>query len=164
MSEAVAVLVGTTKGAFVVTSESGRADWTVHGPFCDGWPINHVIGDASTGRLWAVGGGAWSGAGVWRTDASRAEWSLAKLASGEMDAWVTANPEEAAGYGLSPTEPAPFTGEMDALWSIALCGDHLYAGAKPAMLFRSGDGGATWLKVETLGAHPSRETWEPGAA
>lgn len=52
------LLVGTTKGLFILEGAPGRAAWRVTGPFCDGWPINHVVGDAATGRLWAGGGGA----------------------------------------------------------------------------------------------------------
>ena len=64
---AVRLLVGTTKGAFVLDGDAGRARWAVRGPYCGGWPINHVIGDPATGTMWAGGGGDWSGAGVWRS-------------------------------------------------------------------------------------------------
>ena len=63
-ADSVTVLVGTTKGAFLVSGGSERESWTVRGPFCEGWPINHVIGDPDTGTLWAGGGGEWHGAGV----------------------------------------------------------------------------------------------------
>lgn len=52
MSEAVSVLVGTTKGAVVVSSVSNHPDWIVHGPLCNGWSITHMIGDAAAGRLY----------------------------------------------------------------------------------------------------------------
>ena len=42
---AIRLLVGTTKGAFVLDGDADRARWAVRGPYCDGWPINHVIGD-----------------------------------------------------------------------------------------------------------------------
>ncbi|MXW85918.1 MAG: hypothetical protein F4Z55_08380 [Boseongicola sp. SB0667_bin_21] len=61
----VSLLVGTTKGLFQVTSED-RAAWSVDGPHCNLWPINHAIGDAGKGVIWAAGGGDWEGAGVWR--------------------------------------------------------------------------------------------------
>ena len=59
----LSVLVGTTKGLFLINGSAGRTDWTVRGPFCDGWPINHAIGDPETGTIWAGGGGEWNGAG-----------------------------------------------------------------------------------------------------
>lgn len=55
MGGAVRVLVGTTKGVFLLDSDAARQDWRVTGPLCDGWPINHVIGDPATGALWAAG-------------------------------------------------------------------------------------------------------------
>ena len=42
------VLVGTTKGAFILTS-ADRSNWTVDGPFCDGMPVNHVSGTSEWG-------------------------------------------------------------------------------------------------------------------
>ena len=53
MASTHSVLVGTTKGAFLLESDGARAEWKVRGPLCNGWPINHVIGDPETGRLWA---------------------------------------------------------------------------------------------------------------
>ena len=46
---AIHLLVGTTKGAFVLDGDADRSGWAVRGPYCDGWPINHVIGDPATG-------------------------------------------------------------------------------------------------------------------
>lgn len=39
------ILVGTTKGAFLISGGGDRLNWTVKGPLCDGWPINHIVGD-----------------------------------------------------------------------------------------------------------------------
>ena len=57
MGDRITLLVGTTKGLFRITSDD-RETWTVAGPDCDGWPINHATGDPASGRLWAAGGGA----------------------------------------------------------------------------------------------------------
>src|SRR6516165_6353299 len=59
------LLVGTTKGAFLICGGNDRNGWAIQGPYCDGWPINHVVGDPETGTLWAGGGGEWHGAGIW---------------------------------------------------------------------------------------------------
>jgi photosystem II stability/assembly factor-like uncharacterized protein len=135
MTRDVTVLVGTSKGAFLIdgTAEGG---WALSGPFCDGAPINHVIGDPETGRLWAAGGSAWHGVGVWRSDDGGASWDA-----------VTGGFEGA-----------------ETLWSLGRAGDRLFAGAKPAALYHSPDGGATWAQVKALSDHPSGEGWEPGAA
>ena len=163
MSSQVTLLVGTTKGAFLLTSAHDRESWSLTGPHCEGWPINHAIGCPDTGSIWAAGGGEWNGAGVWHTQ-DRKTWSLSKLANGQIDGFIEENPEVADHLGITPTAPGPFSGQIDALWSLALSGDALYAGAKPASLFKSVDRGTTWEKVDALTNHPSAKEWNPGAA
>ena len=51
----VDILVGTTKGLFILEDRGGRR-FALTGPFCDGWPINHAVGDAATGQVLAAGG------------------------------------------------------------------------------------------------------------
>ena len=135
----VTLLVGTTKGAFLVSSDAGRASWTVSGPHCELWPINHVVGDARTGAIWAAGGGDWNGAGVWRSEDGGESWTLSALAHGQAEEFMASSPEVAEMFGWTTSPPAPFTGEIGALWSLGLAGETLYAGAKPAMLFASHD-------------------------
>ena len=160
----ITLIVGTTKGAFLLNSTDDRKNWTLRGPFCNGWPINHAVGDPETGTIWVAGGGDWNGAGVWRSDDGGTSWTLSKLAAGQFDAWVAESPEESAQFGFSPSPPAPFTGQISALWSLARVGSRLYAGAKPATLFASDDRGETWSVVPGLTDHPSRSEWEPGGA
>ena len=164
MADRVRVLAGTTKGLFVLTSTDGRQTWEVSGPLCGGWPINHAIGDPATGTLWAAGGGDWHGAGVWRSDDGGATWELSLLSNGQMDDWLANDPEGAAYVGLTASPPAPFGKTIKTLWSLGRVGDRLYAGAKPAGLYESTDGGARWAAVEGLNNHPSGPSWEPGGA
>ncbi len=158
----VTLLVGTTKGAFVIARKGTTADWSLRGPGCDGWPINHMIGHGRD--LWAAGGNDWYGAGVWRSADGGESWQLSKLANGQGDAFLAENPEIAAQIGMQPAPPAPYTGRISALWSLHKAGDTLYTGAKPATLLQSTDGGATFSVVEGLTNHPSGPSWEPGAA
>jgi photosystem II stability/assembly factor-like uncharacterized protein len=77
---------------------------------------------------------------------------LAKLASGNADAW------------FAPEAPkAPFTGEIDTFWSLRFAGGKILAGAKPANLFQSEDD-LTWERQSALATFPGREAWFPGAA
>ncbi len=164
MTKGVTVLLGTTKGVFLLRGDTARKDWHVQGPLCDGWPINHVIGDPDTGTLWAAGGGEWEGAGVWRSDDNGASWNLSKLSNGKFDEWLTNDPDFAAQIGRQPSPPAPFTGQVNALWSLGLAGGQLLAGGKPGVLFTSADRGASWAVVDGLTNHPSAPEWQPGGA
>lgn len=160
---AATVLVGSTKGAFLVSGGPDRSSWDVHGPFCDGWSINHVIGDPQTGRIWAAGGGDWTGAGVWRSDDGGKTWKLAKLTKGQMDEWAANDPDFAEMIGWSD-QPMPFGDSINCIWSLHYVDGVLYAGTKPASLLASRDGGETWEKVEGLTDHPSYDSWNPGGA
>ena len=92
----VTILVGTTKGAFLISGGTAREGWTVKGPFCNGWPINHIVGDPDAGMLWAGGGSEWHGAGVWRSEDMGATWEVAKLTKGQVDDWAASDPQLAA--------------------------------------------------------------------
>jgi len=162
-NEGLTLLVGTTKGAFLLSGGNGRAEWDVAGPFCGGWPINHVIGDPGSGTIWAGGGGDWHGAGVWRSTDGGTTWQVARLSRGTIDDWAEKDPDFAAMVGWSQAA-TPFDGLMSQVWSLGLAGDTLYAGTKPAGLVASRDGGATWERVESLTDHPSASGWNPGAA
>lgn len=159
----VTVLAGTTKGAFLISSDNAREKFSVQGPFCDGWPINHMVGDPKTGHIWAGGGGDWHGAGVWRSTDGGATWTLSKLTSGMMDEWAANDPDFAKQIGWTP-EPPPFGKEFSQVWSLCFSDGVLYAGTKPAVLLASRDGGVTWEKVNGLTDHPSRPDWHGGAA
>lgn len=50
------------------------------------------------------------------------------------------------------------------LWSLGRANGTLYAGAKPAVLFSSTDGGESWDRVQGLSDHPSSDSWQPGGA
>ena len=162
-AQGLTVLIGTTKGAFLLSGGADRTGWDISGPFCDGWPINHVIGDPDTGTLWAGGGGEWHGTGIWRSDDGGATWTVAKLSKGTMDDWAVNDPEFAEMIGWTDA-PLPFGEELASIWSLNYSNGVLYAGAKPADLLASHDMGQTWQKVEGLTDHPSADSWNPGAA
>ncbi|MGY6706156.1 WD40/YVTN/BNR-like repeat-containing protein [Roseinatronobacter sp.] len=159
----IALLVGTTKGAFVVSDTGDRRSWRVSGPYCDGWPINHVIGDSDSGTIWAGGGGEWHGAGVWRSDDHGQTWTLTRLSKGTLDDWAANDPDFANMIGWTQ-ETLPFGDSYSQVWSLCHAHGRLYAGMKPAALLQSHDNGATWSRVDGLGNHPSADSWNPGAA
>lgn len=164
MAHPITVLVGTTKGAFLISSQDERKSWTVSGPHCSGWPINHVKGDAQTGTLYAGGGNEFFGAGVWRSEDGGAHWELSKFAKGQMDEWAANDPDMAAFMGWKD-EATKFDGVVQAVWSLAPGKDGVvYAGGKPGALFKSADGGKSWDSVDSFNKHPDRDSWNPGAA
>jgi photosystem II stability/assembly factor-like uncharacterized protein len=161
--DGVTILVGTTKGAFTVYGGRDRDGWTVKGPFCNGWPINHIIGNPATGTLWAGGGGEFHGAGVWHSDNMGATWQVARLTKGQIDGWAAKDAQLAAMLNWT-AQPLPFEDQFSQIWSLAYAHDTLYAGAKPARLLASRDGGKTWDEARGLRDHPSSDSWNPGAA
>lgn len=142
MSEKVLTLLGTKKGTFILSSDAARRDWALSGPFCETWPINHVIADPATGTIYAGGGNEWFGPAVWASRDHGATWTHSSK-------------------GLSYAEgKEPIT----AVWSLAAAHGRLYAGVSPAGLFVSEDGGETWTEIEGLQQHPTRSQWSPGGA
>lgn len=157
------VLVGTTKGAFLLTSDPARQAWRCSAPMCDGWPINHIIGGPDSGMIWAAGGSDWHGAGVWRSADQGATWELVRLTKGQMDDWAANDPDFAAMIGWDDV-PLLFGDSFSQIWSLGYADGTLYAGTKPATLIKSNDHGQSWEKVEGLTDHPSAGDWHGGAA
>ena len=157
------ILIGTTKGAFLLRHDTSEG-WTADGPHCGGWPINHVTGDPESGHIWTGGGNGFFGAGIWRSTDGGRTWTNTRLSKGEIDAWAATEPEFAAAMGVDPDAPPPFGDDLDAIWSIGRSGDTLYAGAKPAQLLASADGGKSWTRNTALAGFEGRDAWAAGAA
>ncbi len=160
---AITLLVGTTKGAFLISGAEDRSDWAVRGPFCDLWTINHMAGDPETGRIWAAGGNDWLGAGVWRTEDGGENWTLAKFTKGQMDEWCENDPETAELLGFEPQESL-FDDGAHSIWSVLFLNGKTFAGGKPAQLYVSEDGGETWQRNAAFENLEGREEWNGGAA
>ena len=87
---------------------------------------------------------------------------LSKLSNGQVDEWAASGPDTAASFDWTPTD-VPFD-DLKAVWSLHYAHGVLYAGTNPAELISSSDGGATWKRNGALKEHPSRDSWNPGAA
>jgi photosystem II stability/assembly factor-like uncharacterized protein len=140
MAQKLHILIGTRKGAFILDGDARRRTWTLRGPFCEAWPVNHVRADAATGTIYAGGGNEWFGPAVWRSVDFGETWSHSS-------------------EGLAYAEGEP---PVKSVWSLAPNGGGLYAGVEPAGLFRSDDNGTTWRHIDGLQKHPSRPHWMPG--
>jgi photosystem II stability/assembly factor-like uncharacterized protein len=136
----VFILLGTKKGAFIIESTRERRSWELRGPFCEAWPLNHVIADPQTATIYGGGGNEWFGPAVWKSADLGATWT-----------------HSSDGLAYEAGEDP-----IKSVWSLAPNGGRLYAGVEPAGLFRSDDGGQSWQHVAGLRSHPSRPNWQPG--
>jgi photosystem II stability/assembly factor-like uncharacterized protein len=142
MAEKVLVLIGTTRGVFILKSDRDRRAWELSGPLCETWPMNHVKADAATGTIYGGGGNQWFGPAVWKSTDMGVTWT---------------HSSEGLAY-QEGEEP------IRTVWSLAPGDGALYAGVQPAGLFRSDDHGETWSHVSGLRDHPTRPEWTPGGA
>ncbi|HKH56184.1 MAG TPA: hypothetical protein VKA58_12085, partial [Propionibacteriaceae bacterium] len=71
----IRVLVGTRKGAFVLTADGQRQNWEISGPHFGGWEIYHVNGSpADSDRLYASQSSGWFGQVIQRSDDGGQTW------------------------------------------------------------------------------------------
>jgi photosystem II stability/assembly factor-like uncharacterized protein len=153
----VRVLVGTRKGAFVLTSDGKRERWDVSGPHFAGWEIYHVNGSpADPNRLYASQSSGWFGQLIQRSDDGGTTWepvgnTFAYDGVPGTHQWYDGTPhpwEFARVWHLEPSLTDP---------------DTVYAGVEDAALFRSTDGGLNWRELSGLRKHGTGSSWQPGA-
>jgi photosystem II stability/assembly factor-like uncharacterized protein len=153
----VRVLVGTRKGAFILTADGRREQWEVSGPHFGGWEIYHVAASpAEPSRLFASQSGGWFGQVIQRSDDGGMTWApvgneFRYDGVPGTHQWYDGTPhpwEFARVWHLEPSLTDP---------------DSVYAGVEDAALFHSADGGATWQELSGLRGHGSGSSWQPGA-
>jgi photosystem II stability/assembly factor-like uncharacterized protein len=153
----VRVLVGTRKGAFVLTADGKRDRWDVCGPYFAGWEIYHLKGSpADPNRLYASQTSGWFGQLLQRSDDGGTTWEPVG--------------NEFAYDGVPGThqwyDGTQHPWEFKRVWHLEPSltdPDTVYAGVEDAALFRSVDGGRTWQELAGLRDHPSGARWAPGA-
>tara|TARA_R110002049_G_scaffold247056_2_gene421212 strand:+ start:3324 stop:4511 length:1188 start_codon:yes stop_codon:yes gene_type:complete len=176
---AVRVLVGTRKGAFILTSDVQRKDWTIDGPHFAGWEIYHVKGSpVDPDRLYASQTSSWFGQIIQRSDDGGKTW--AQPGEPEQAAETGAMPQGQSNkfvYDTSAATGRPLTThqwydgtqhpwEFARVWHLEPSltdPDTVYAGVEDAALFRSQDAGVTWQEMAALRGHSSGPNWQPGA-
>jgi len=144
----VLLLVGTMKGAFVVSSSAERSEWTIHGPHFRGETVYSLAFDQRGGRTRMLAGTQsfhW-GSVVRASDDFGATWSSPERQNVRF-------PEDS---GLAVANVWQLRPGRDSEPDV------LYAGVEPAALFESRDAGATWSAVEGLLSHEHRPRWVPG--
>ncbi len=153
----VRVLVGTRKGAFLLTADGNRKRWQVSGPHFGGWEIYHLAGSpVDPNRLYASQSTGWFGQLIQRSDDGGTTWEPVG------NAFVY--------EGLPGThqwyDGTPHPWEFTRVWHLTPSltdVDTVYAGVADAALFRSVDGGQTWHELSGLRGHGSGSRWQPGA-
>ena len=174
----VRVLVGTRKGAFILTSDGKRERWSVSGPHFAGWEIYHLKGSpADPNRLYASQSSGWFGQILQRSDDGGATWEPPGGGPGKSPEGFPQGESNRFVYDTSPETGRPLTTHMwydgtqhpwefKRVWHLEPAPDEpstVYAGVEDAALFRSTDGGLTWQEMAGLRGHETGPQWQPGA-
>ncbi|MGN6368741.1 MAG: WD40/YVTN/BNR-like repeat-containing protein [Phycisphaerae bacterium] len=173
----IRVLVGTRKGAFILSSDAKREKWKVDGPLFSGWEIFHMKGSpADPNRIFASQSSGWfgqiiqrssDGGKTWETPGGGPEKSPQGWPKGESNKFV---------YDTSPETGQPITThqwydgsqhpwDFKRVWHLEPSltdPDTCYAGIEDAALFKTSNGGQTWNELAGLRAAKGN-LWSPGA-
>lgn len=153
----IRVLVGTRKGAFVLTSDGARRNWEVSEPHFAGWEVYHVAGSpVEQNRLYAAPSGGWFGQVIQRSDDGGLTW--------EPQGNKFSYEGEVGPHQWYDGTPRPW--DFTRVWHFEPSltdPDTVYAGIEDAALFRSVDGAQSWQELPALRQHPTAPSWAPGA-
>jgi len=152
----VRVLVGTRKGAFILTSDTKREKWEVSGPHFAGWEIYHMKGSpVNPDRIYASQSTGWFGQLMQRSDDGGKTW---EPVSNEFK-----YEGETGTHQWYDGTQHPW--EFKRVWLLEPSlteADTVYAGVEDAALFKSTDGGKSWQELPGLRAAKGN-LWQPGA-
>jgi photosystem II stability/assembly factor-like uncharacterized protein len=173
----VRVLVGTKKGAFILTSDGQRSKWKVEGPLFSGWEVYHMKGSpADPNRIYCSQSSGWFGQVMQRSSDGGKTWEMPGggyekspegWPKGESNRFVY---DTSADTGKPLTTHQWYDGtqhpwEFKRVWHVEPSltdPDTCYAGVEDAALFKTTNGGATWSEVAGLRAAKG-DKWSPGA-
>src|SRR5579864_122774 len=153
----VRVLVGTRKGAFILSADASRKKWEVAGPHFAGWEIYHVNGSpADPERLYASQSSAWFGQVMHRSNDAGKTWE------------TVGNQFQYDGTPGTHTwyDGSPHPWEFKRVWHLEPSlndPDTVYAGVEDAALFKSTDAGQTWNELPAMRTQKTGPSWAPGA-
>lgn len=153
----VRVLVGTRKGAFIITSDGKREKWDVSEPHFAGWEMYHLKGSpVNPDRIYASQSSGWFGQMLQRSDDGGKTWEAVG--------------NEFTYHGVPGThqwyDGTQHPWEFKRVWHLEPSltdPDTVLAGVEDAALFKSTDGGKTWDELSGLREHDTGPQWMPGA-
>jgi hypothetical protein len=153
----VRLLVGTKKGAFILTSDAARKTWSVAGPHFPGWEIYHLkASPVDPNRVYASQSSAWFGQVIQRSSDAGLTWETV-----DNHFQYDGVPGTHQWY-----DGTPHPWEFKRVWHLEpslTCADTVYAGIEDAALFVSKDGATTWQELSGLRGHGTGPAWQPGA-
>ncbi|MFO0946481.1 MAG: sialidase family protein [Planctomycetota bacterium] len=153
----VRVLVGTRKGAFILTSDEKRQQWDVQGPLFAGWEIYHMKGSpVDSNRIYASQSSGWFGQVMQRSDDGGKTWETV-----DNKFVYDGVPGTHQWY-----DGTPHPWEFKRVWHLEPSltdAETVYAGVEDAALFQSTDGGKSWNELSGLRTHSTGNSWQPGA-
>jgi photosystem II stability/assembly factor-like uncharacterized protein len=173
----VRVLVGTKKGAFVLTSDGTRQKWNVSGPHFAGWEIYHLKGSpVDPDRIYCSQSSGWFGQIIQRSSDGGKTWEQPGTPAGELTTTPEGMPKAESNKFVYDTRATPLTThqwydgsqhpwEFKRVWHLEPSlsdPDTVYAGVEDAAMFRSTDGGKNWHELSTL-RRAQGDKWAPGA-
>jgi len=167
----VRVLVGTAKGAFILTSDGKREKWEIEGPLFAGWTIYHMKGSpVDPDRIYASQCSDWFGQVLQRSSDGGKTWQQpGGEAVPEMGAMPTGASNKFVYDGDAGThmwfDGTPHPWEFKRVWHLEPSptdSEIVYAGVEDAAIFRSDDGAMTWKELPALRSQRGSE-WQPGA-
>jgi photosystem II stability/assembly factor-like uncharacterized protein len=171
------LLVGTRKGAFILSSDGKRKHWDVSGPHFGGWEIYHLKGSpVDPDRIYASQTSTWFGQIIQRSSDGGKTW---ETPGGEKMPDPSAPPAGVSNkfvYDTSAETGRPLTThqwydgtqrpwEFKRVWHLEPSltdPDTVYAGVEDAALFRTTDGGRSWHELAAL-REVKGQLWQPGA-
>lgn len=169
----VRVLVGTKKGAFILTADGQRRNWQITGPHFAGWEIYHLKGSpVDPNRLFASQSSGWFGQIIQRSDDGGKTWNPPGTKPEDLmgpDGMPNGKSNDFRYAGEVGThkfyDGSQHPWEFKRIWHVEPSltdPDTVYAGAEDAAIFQSTDGGKSWKELSALRSAKGH-LWQPGA-
>ena len=116
---------------------NNRKTWELQGPFCEGWPVYHVIHDPKSDAVYAAAASEWHGQAIWRSGDRGETWT---------------HSSEGIAYDAESGR------KVSKVSTLAVSDSRLLVGVEAPRIFQSSDEGQAW----SLLSNPGRRTGKRG--